>query len=82
MAHHPPFISIEEVEAMSPNERVAASGERTARDLYELPQAFRARWHESRAQVAERVSASGVLKGERRLRVCGRAWGASIPQQG
>ena len=43
MAHQPPFISIEELEAMTPNERVAAFRERTVRDLNDLPKVFRNR---------------------------------------
>lgn len=43
MAQQPPFISIEKLEAMTPNERVAAFRERTVRDLNDLPQDFRNR---------------------------------------
>ena len=43
MADQPHFISIEELEAMTPNERVAAFRERTVKDLGDLPREFRNR---------------------------------------
>ena len=43
MADQPAFISIEELEAMTPNERVAAFRERTVKDLNDLPKDFRDR---------------------------------------
>lgn len=43
MAHQPPLVSIQGREEMSPNKRVAASRELTARDLNEHPQDCRNR---------------------------------------
>ena len=43
MAEQPPFISIDQLEAMTPNERADAFRERTVRDLKDLPEDFRDR---------------------------------------
>ncbi len=57
MACQPPLISIEESEAMSSNERVAAFRRLTGRDLNEFPQAFRYRVIEKATPVESRVYA-------------------------